>query len=212
MATKVKNNVPATAGSKTAPITEQTSNKAINAKISAIRQTGAKLNDAIHETGLLVMQHSLAFNDCTGAARLIDALPMTHRRALLIRWFEMFSPIIVEKKKGVMNAHLARDGSPKHKKYDIDGARATRFDALPEVQNEPGLFTIEDLNEAIDRLVKRAERLLKDNRVAEADVDKVKTRVTGLKMVATINGTPPVANEAGNDDGNSANQPERKRA
>ena len=191
MATKANNT-----GSKTAPITEQTSNRAINTKIAAIRQTGAKLNDAIHETGLMVMRHAMAFNDCTGAARLVDALPKTHRRALIVRWFEMFSPIIVEKKGDAMNAHLAKDGSPKYKKYDIDGATATRFDALPEVNNEPGLFTIEDLNDAIERLVKRAERLLKDGKVAEQDVETVKVRTATLKAVTNINEKPAAT---GND-------------
>lgn len=193
------------------PVAEQTSLKAINSNISKIRGAGSKLNDAIHTTGLMILAHSQAYNDCTGAARLVDAMPKTHRRALVIKWFEMFSPIVIDKKGDQMNAHLAKDGSPKNKKYNIEGAKANPFHNLPEVQNEPGLFTFEDLQDAINRLVARAERMLKDNRVAAGDIDTVKARIVPLKAVAALTATTTPRNDA-EAPKTEANEPARKAA
>lgn len=181
--------------SKENPVTEQTSNKAINAKIAKVRTNSAALNTLIHETGLMVLAHAAAYNDVTGAARLVDAMPKSHRRGLVMTWFERYSPIIVENKAGAMKAHLAKEGSTKHKRYDIDGATANPFYAMPEVDNEPDMFTIEDANEAIERIVKRIEKQLKEGNVAEADVANVTARVAALKALTKTTPTAP-ANDA----------------
>lgn len=195
--------------SKINPVTEQTSNKAINAKIASVRENSAALNTLIHETGLMVMAHAAAYNDCTGAARLVDAMPKSHRRGLVMTWFERYSPVIVENKGGEIKAHLAKDGSAKHKRYDIDGATANPFYAMPEVENEPDMFTIEDANDAIERIVKRFEKQLKDGNVAADDIETVKARVSALKAIAKVTPTAP-ANDTPNAD--AAGEPAVKAA
>lgn len=177
--------------SKINPVTEQTSNKAINTKIADVRKNSAALNTLIHEIGLMVMAHAAAYNDCTGAARLVDAMPKSHRRGLVMTWFERYSPVIVENKAGEIKAHLAKDGSAKHKRYDVDGATANPFYALPEVENEPDMFTLEDANEAIERIVKRIEKQIKEGHVAEQDVENVKARVAALKALTKTTPAAP---------------------
>ena len=181
---------------KVNPVTEQTSNKAINKSIDRVRTNATALNELIHTTGLLVMAHASQYNDVTGAARLIDAMPKSHRRGLMMTWFERYSPIIVESKAGAIKAHQAKDGSAKAKRYDIDGATANPFYAMPEVNVEPDMFTIEDANEAIERIVKRIEKQLKDGHVAEQDIALVTARVAALKAIAKVTPTTGANDEA----------------
>src|SRR5690606_41653921 len=80
---------------KATPITEAQSSKAINAKIADVRKNAGAWNTLVQETGLAIMAHALQYGDCTGAARLYDAMPKSARRNLVAKWFGMFSPIAI---------------------------------------------------------------------------------------------------------------------
>src|SRR5690606_34075345 len=111
--------------SKSKPITEQTSSKAINAKITAVRKAETAFNNAVHEAAMMIMEHAKAYNDCSGAVRLFDAMQKSNRRSLLVKWIEMFSPIVLEKKDGKGHSHFAKEGSKRAIKFNLEGARET---------------------------------------------------------------------------------------
>jgi hypothetical protein len=173
-------------GNTATPISADTSNKAIVTRCKAIARKAVDLNEAIHETGLMVMAHTAAYDDCTGAARLVNAMPKSHRRSLVVTWFERYSPIIVEVSGGIAKAHLAKNGSKKDKPFAIDEARENPFHSMPEVDEEPGFFTVEDALESVDRLAGKLARLAKGEgkqEVAPADIERVKLLAVMLKTL-----------------------------
>lgn len=188
--------------SKSKPITEQTSSKAINAKITAVRKAGQAFNNAVHEAALMIMEHAKAYNDCSGAGRLFDAMPKSNRRALLVRWFEMFSPIVLDKKDGKGHAHFAKEGSKKAIKFNIEGARETPWYDIPEANNEPGFFTYDDAVEAVEKLAKRLDRLARGQGKSEVP-EKDKATVAAIAAALNTIKLPsrPAAPVAANNEG-----------
>lgn len=121
----------------TTVITEANSLKAINNKISNIAKNAGKLNDLIHDTAVSIMVHARDFGNCMPAAQLLDALPKSHRRGLLIKWFSAHSPITIVKmaKSDRMKAHLSGDKADRV--WELDAAMATPFFAMSDTDREP---------------------------------------------------------------------------
>lgn len=143
------------------------SSKAINAKIRSIATTGKKFNDLIHETMLMVCRHAttvgpdgIMIGDVTGAARLVDAMPMSNRRSLVIDHFAQYTPIKVTKdaKSGAMRASLRKPEEKGYVDWNIEGLEANRWDERPEVQNEPDILTYDGAKDAIFKLLKSLDK------------------------------------------------------
>lgn len=137
--------------------------KAIQTGIRGISRNAAKLNEDIHKVALACLDHAKEFGDVLNtAARLVDAMPLSHRRSLLIDWFNAFSPIRVTKKGDAMTAHLAgkNDAGPNDEGYrdwQIEAAKATPFYAMPQAAREPDVPTYESIHSNIVAFVKRLE-------------------------------------------------------
>lgn len=145
--------------------TESTSNAAINKAIKSIATTAAKLNIAIHDCAVMCMTHAREYGDASGAARLVDAMPMSHRRSLLISWFGKNSPVTIEKnaKTGLMKAHLA--GKAEERVWNIEAAKATPFFDMPEAAKEPEVPTFDGLVSNVYAFIaktKKAAEAIKD--------------------------------------------------
>lgn len=138
---------------------EQTSLNAINKAINGIKRSAVKLNEAIHNTGIMIMEHTKTFGDATAAGRLVDSLPMTHRRKLIIDWFDAFSPIGVNKdaKSGGMKGFLRGKTEERDALWNIEGAKATPFYAMPDAKREPDIPTYEAIHNNIISFTKRLE-------------------------------------------------------
>lgn len=143
------------------------SSKAINAKIRSIATTGKKFNDLVHETMLMVAKHAttigpdgIMIGDVTGAARLVDAMPMSNRRSLVIDHFAQYTPIKVTKdaKSGAMRASLRKPEEKGYVDWNIEGLEANRWDERPEVQNEPDILTYDGAKDAIFKLLKSLDK------------------------------------------------------
>jgi hypothetical protein len=178
---------------QTSVISQQTAEKTINTTINNIKKAYAKGNVDIHECACMIIEHAKSFGNCDPAARLVNALPKTFRRALLAKWFTVYSPIILTVKKGEFKAHLAKDGSTAHKPFNVENAKSNPFYDMPEAQKDSDLFVIEDFVNGLSRLIGRAEGALKNNKVANDDipsltdnVDKVKSLLRSLKGETTL--------------------------
>lgn len=163
-----------------------TSLSAINKMITGIARSAVKLNESIHAAGLLCIEHAKAFGDASPAARLVDALPTSHRRSLLINWFAQFSPITVAKdgKTDKMKAHLKGTAEERMKLWMVPEAKATPFYALPEAEREPDVPTYDMIHNNIVSFIKRTEG--KIEKIADAD-DRAKAEVELAKLKGALN-------------------------
>lgn len=128
--------------SGTGPSAAATSNAAINSTIKSIRTTGKKLNELI-QTGIVqVIMHANTFGDCTGAARLVDAIPQTARRNEVINHIADFSPIRITKdnKTGLMKASFRKPEDENYKPFNVDGVKANPwYERKSVTEREPGM-------------------------------------------------------------------------
>lgn len=165
----------------------------INKMIGNIARSANKLNETIHNCAVMCFEHAHNYGDCDPAARLVDAMPKSHRRSLLINWFETYSPVRIAKsaKTDAMKGHLsgkadANKGEDGFRDWDIEGAKATPFYAMPEAQREPDVPTYESIHENIVAFVKRMK-----TKAEKIEDDKQKNHA--LAEVALIENAIPNA-------------------
>lgn len=148
-----------------------------------------KINDYIHETGMLIVRHAApeALNghgDCEMGLNLALAMPASMRRTMLIDWFAKYTPIIIKlsdngnkvgfdpKYKKLNPADKAtavrENGSPW---WDIEGANAEPFWKLAEETPEKPAMTFEQLMKMVEGLAKRIDKAVEDGKVEDKDKD-----------------------------------------
>lgn len=180
---------------RTAPVSEQTSNRAIAGVVRRIGTAGKAFNDTVQEGALMVLSHVSQYGDCTGAARIINAMPKTTRRSLLQKWFADFGGINVSVSKGEVKASLYKEGSANYKpRVDLDGARANPWYEIKQAEKNSDLFTAEDMIDRITNLVTRVDNMVNrtekgedGSKVYEGDVAKLKAMLKALSAVAKGN-------------------------
>lgn len=167
----------------TATLAADTSNKAIKSRCRTIRQSAKRFNDYVHETGLMVMRHTIAYGDCTAAAWLMDALPKSIKREALQQWFEKFSPIAVHlDKQGHMKAHLRKPESKQYNDWDIDAAAANPWYTMEKaLKEDAALLGYEQFMADFSKYVERMETNAKDEKKT-----KPEDSATILKFVAKL--------------------------
>lgn len=186
-ATEVKEK-PASPAKTDPAFTKATNLRKIDTAIAAIGRSGTKLNNDIHATAMMILRHANEYGDCTRAAFLVDAMPKSHRRGLLINWFAASSPISIAKsaKSGLMKAHFRKPDNTHYNPFDIDKADATPFFAMPEAEREqlPMDYTtfhgkIVDFMKAME---KRADKIANDAQKAKAKAELAALeKVVGVK-------------------------------
>lgn len=131
--------------------------------ITSIARSAVKLNETIHNAALLVSEHARNFGDTTQAALLVDAVPLSHRRSLIINWFDAFTPISVGKdgKTGNMKAHLKGKAEERDAMWQLEAGKATPFYAMPEAAKEPDMPTYDSVLDNVVAFVKRMENKVK---------------------------------------------------
>jgi hypothetical protein len=144
-------------------IAKADSEKLLRKNIKAVAGSAVKLNDLIHNTAMQAAEHAKEYGDTNFCASLVDAMPMSHRRSLLISWFEAFSPIRVAKnnKSGLMKAHLAGKAEERDEMWQLDLGRETPFysDAFTggATAQEPDVPTLESITNNVVSFTKRLE-------------------------------------------------------
>ena len=157
--------------------------KTINQRISQVRRMGVNFNNYVHETAVGIIAHAMEHGDCTPALRLVQAMPKSSRRALLITWFGRYSPIGMNVNQGTVAFH--KEGAKLYRPFDLDGARANPFHDMPEAKDEdlPDT-TCEDVQKGILGLVKKLQKRVDDNEVAANDKPTVVSTIASLKELA----------------------------
>lgn len=158
---------------------------ACNKIIKGIARSATKLNETIHNAALMTAQHARNFGDTTPCAALVDALPMSHRRSLLINWFDAFTPVGIAKdgKTQKMKGHLKGKTEERDAMWKLDAGKATPFYAMPDVEREPDVPTFESVHNNVIAFIKRIEKKAADipneeeRRRAEEEIGKLKGAV-----------------------------------
>jgi hypothetical protein len=95
-------------------------------RIAIVERTGrTDANDFIHETALLILRHAEEYQDASSASQLVQALPATFRRSLLIAWFGEFSPISIT--PGTFRVRMRKPQERRYRPFDLDRATRTPF-------------------------------------------------------------------------------------
>lgn len=173
-------------------LAQQTSLSAINKRITQVAKSATAVLQYIHETAVMCVQHANDFGDCSSAARLVDAVPNAFRRSLLIGWFAAFSPISIAKnaKTGLMKAHLsgkadAKKGEEGFRDWNLEGAKATPFYAMPDAEREPDVPTYDSIHSNVVAFIKRMETRIKGKDGVGGIADKAE-RVKALAEVEKL--------------------------
>lgn len=154
---------------------------AIDARIKVVATNATKLNDYAHETAVAIVEHAKEHGDCTRSLKLVNDLPKSHRRGLLVLWFARCG-IRVDVTKGTTT--LYKDGSKMFAgpTFNLDWARITPFFAMPEAEKEQLDLTAGDVVDMINKLVKRLSTKLEEGKVAANDVEAVTRRRDALRV------------------------------
>ena len=142
--------------------------KKIDGKIRTIATSAAKLNGLIHETAVMIASHALEHGDCTRALTLVNAMPASMRRTMLVLWFNTFTPIRVNlstDKVGMLKAE-AKGFTP----FDIDGGTAKPFYELAEENPEAEMKDLNALIAMVAALAKQIDKKIGDGLVPDEDI------------------------------------------
>jgi hypothetical protein len=95
-------------------------------RIYVVKRTGrSDANAFIHETALLILRHAEKYQDASAARQLVEALPATFRRNLLIAWFGEFSPISI--KSETMRLRMRKPEERRYRPFDLGQAARIPF-------------------------------------------------------------------------------------
>lgn len=156
--------------------------KVINKNIATIGKMGTKFNELVQETAVGIIIHCQATGDCTAALRLVQVLPKSARRGLLINFFAAYSPIGMNVGTGKVGLH--RPDAKCYKPYNVDAARLNPWYNSAEANDEdlPDT-TLEQTNKMIFGLASRLQKQLDEGRVAANDRDAVVEQIAQLKVI-----------------------------
>jgi hypothetical protein len=137
----------------------------------------------------MIAEHALEHGDCTPAGRLVEAMPASMRRTMLVLWFATFTPIVVNATtfKVGMNKPEAKKFVP----FNIEGGKAKPFYELAEDTPEK-VYDFDALVKMVESLGKQIEKKVEAGKVPANDVAGamvIANRVKSLRFVR------PVVNE-----------------
>jgi hypothetical protein len=156
-------------------LTVKTSSNAVNRAIKTVKTVSGKYNQAVQDAIVLIIRHANDYGDCTGAARLLDAMPRSNRRQLVVDHFAQYSPINVTKKNDKFSATLRKPYYDKaetkpdnnYRPFDIDGVKSNNWWERPEAERLADVVSYDTLHKSImamlDSKLKKADDCENDN-------------------------------------------------
>ena len=174
-------------------MTVKTSSANINKLIKAVKVSADKYNGLVQDAIVAIVIHANSYQDCTGAARLLDAMPRSNRRQLVVDHFSQYSPINVQRDSdGNFKATLRKPFYDKaetkpneaYRDYNIDGVRANRWFERPEAERIPDVV---DYSTMHGKLMTFLESQLKkaDKCANENDKMKAKNLIVAVRSAAS---------------------------
>jgi hypothetical protein len=186
MATNTKTSPSTAISIVTAPADDacKLSNKAINQNITTIRRAVKKTEQLIHSTAMMILAHAADYGDCTAAGRLVDSLPKWIRRATLAKWFEAFSPIIVEVTGTQVKARFAKEGDSRRKEFNLVDADVTPFSDFAPKDDKADFVTADSFVDRLFSLAKSYETKVANDKVLPTEKVIITEEIEALKLLA----------------------------
>lgn len=159
--------------------------KIIDKNIRTIGTNADKLNMLIYSTAMLVVEHAKEHGDCTRAQSLVNAMPASMRRTMLVLWFSTFTPIVVKADNAAWNAKMHKEGTKLFVPFDLEAARETPFFTLAKQNPEPKILDFAGLVKLVEALGKRIEGRIERGEVKDEDKDSARAiadRINALKF------------------------------
>lgn len=163
------------------------------------------INEFIHETAMLIINHAKpkelgGHGDCSTSLWLVQAMPASMRRKMLIDWFAKYTPIVVKLgDKPDCGFNQKYKNLPKEEKishWNIEGADEEPFYVLADKVPEEKEYDLAALINMVKSLAKRIDKKADDGEVKPADIASAKVlarTLEGLKLPTTVTVEPPVA-------------------
>jgi hypothetical protein len=174
--------------------------KKIDNNLGRINTNGNKLNDLIHETAMLILNHAMKTGDCTRALSLVKQMPASMRRTTVVQWFTKYSPIRVVFQNDAVGMLSKSDKG--YVGFNLDKADANPFYKIAEANVEPSLLDFDKFIKMIQNMAKREAAKADEGRAKPEDVASIKAAcevLAGLKFtrVAPANDEEGAGEEMG---------------
>ena len=155
----------------------------VKSAIKSIKTTGAKLQQAIHETGMQCLHHAQQHGDTTLLASLVDAMPRSTRREDFKLWVHAHSPLTVSFNKKEGKHEVKGKNITDAANWKLEEAEATPFWDFTE--DKPSkLYTPEAMMHALRAIAVRAEKeAAKQKEQGETDEEAV-ARIAQLEAMS----------------------------
>lgn len=183
--------------------------KAIDAGIRKLRGLSANVNNLIQGLAVAILQHDKDHGDCSRALDLVNAIPNSFRRDMLVRWFAYYGNIGMDVKSGKPAKHIAKDAKAyRDVPYDkrLNEAKVNPWFDEASVPGQPPLvlpITLGSINEEIinfaDRLRKRIESGGTEKRPMKMSDEEKRTALKQLSELEEISrkvAPPPLREKA----------------
>lgn len=156
--------------------------KKIDSNINRIVVNAAKLNDLIHKTAMMVMHHAAKSGDCTRALTLVKAMPASHRRTMLVKWFDKYSPIRVVLVNDVVG--MLKKDDKGYKPFKLADADADPFFMVAEreAEEKPPL-DLAGLIKWVEQQAKGIEKRAEDGKIAPSEILTAKALAAQLRAI-----------------------------
>lgn len=178
----------------------KTSSQEINKLIKSVKTYGDKYNNTVQAAIVAIVRHAKDYGDCTGAARLVAAMPRSNRRQLVIDHFTQYSPISVSREGKTGDNFKASLRKPENKlfnDFDIDGVKANNWFERPEAERLQDVINFDTIRSQMlayfESLLKKADKCEDESQKDEAVAFIRAVRTAASEIVASNNnnGTKP---------------------
>lgn len=162
----------------------KTSSRKVNGLIQQVKTSANRYNGLVQAAIVAIIVHAKDYGDCTGAARLLEAMPRSNRRSLAIAHFTQFSPIAVQKGKDKkFSAHFRKPEAKDYNAFNIDGVRANNWWERPESEKLEDVVTFESSREALNKFLGSLET--KADKASNEDKANIIAFVRAIRSAAS---------------------------
>ena len=165
---------------------EKTSSANINTMIRRIKKAQETNNLRVHNVMVMIAEHTVAYNDCSGFARLLNSLPagLARNASVIVDTMKAYTPVVADMKSGLFVVRIAKEGSQNHKPFDIDGLRANPWFTRAEAQRDPAILDLSTIGDKILKLAESIEKKIKKGEADASQLAELQVVANGLRVFA----------------------------
>lgn len=161
-------------------------NARMGVRFRKITSDYGKINQYVHETGVMILKHAAEHNDCSTAQGLINAMPQSARKLALINWFTKFSPIVV-KDDDNWTSKMHKEGTKLYVPFDIEGAEANPWFTIADGMGaEKPPIGFDGMLAWIEGQAKAWEKKADEGKVASAATEAAKDLAQQLRAIKYV--------------------------